>query len=489
MHPDKDIQAPEEVETSGGESGEAEPVKDLSLLRLVFNLGDFKLEKGDLRNGTVYFNLAAEGKLPIPFKPPLVVSLDNVDSIEETLRESLGEWITPEKRFTIILPQEWGQIIEIPNPGITAEDELSQHVRWAMRMNSWEDKEPLHFNFQVINDDRIVVAAVRDRVLNFAMSLADRLSVRLIQLSLADTSFINLISAEISTDSDSAVLDRAVPAAEPVDKIERPEPETVDSGEESTSPSAQPPEKEELTLPEPETVVDDYEADFEETEKGGRKSVLWFIIPLIVVGVGVVGYLKFGVFKDRIRPETLSTLEEVDSTLIPGESPAVIEEPSTEAAESSQIASASLVQTPLSGLANILHEHSYINSLSITADFIKCKAEFNSPGELENLLNIINNTGVTFSARRLHGEHTADKYTAIFSFRIDESIVETYQHPLAEDIMTLFRDSGFRLNDGVFTGSFDEISRFLLLLDRQKILFYRLVLAERHADYHLSLEY
>ena len=495
-----DLSAEEDMDNSSVESMPSTKGKstgensEFSIFRLNFSRDGYDLEKGDLRDGTVYFHSIAEGKFPVSFVSKIISGSEDVEQIKKILKGALSQWLTLKNRFALIIPDDWGVMVETPNPGDIPDDELFDHLRWALKLNGWEDNEHATFNFRMVSDDKIIISAVRDRVVKFFQGICEQLSFKLLQLSLKSTPYINLISDDALTSADSKMADIIVEsgATTAAEKIPAQPPKA--------KPKSKPVfEDEEVNVDEIEHVdsdFDGYDTDRTEFSFKRKMSPLLLIISLVVILLGA-GYWFLSREKEvEVQPQadmsadTTTTVPdtsavEMESEAIPQE---VVELQPEKIVEESPVEKVVVPDyRPFSNLIGIVANQAKLSYFSITESSVKCELTQATSQEIRTLLNAFNSTGFTSSAKSVSA---ANNSSSIISCKINESIFTVYSHPSESIVFSDLRRNGFSLNNGIFTGNLRQVTNLLKFIENNHILFYRLILLrENETNYRLSMEY
>jgi len=486
---------------SGDQSGK---LKEFSLFRLSFSQNSFELEKGKLKDGSVNFTSLAEKKLTFAFEPSILRFPEYINSLTELLRNTFGDLLKSENRVAIILPKEWGFTFDIPHPGALPEEDLKRHILWSAKNITWEDAEQLHLNYRKIEKNKIRISAVRHGIIDFAYKLAHNLSFKLLQLSLENTTYLNLIAEDalsIMEGEDSvAEISETTPKeslkqeTKPVAQIE---PEVI----EKTPPTV-------ISPNDPEPEEKEIKADAKEEkspptrEKPVRKaprrkfpvrSLVWILIILVVGASGYWGYNNYGDYAlnyvNTLWTKIISQIKQVSSDSQSSESTPV---DSDVIVESPDIVEAAPVQIePLySTLPEVLQRNGDLLFLSMTGDMVRTEILLSRKSEIERVIAQLDSLALINSAECPYFNQIGSSYSAIFTCRVNEDILNTYRHPPAEEIFDLIKGKGFKVVRGVYNGTIEGIEQILQILDENKILLYRIVVAkENQSRYSLSLEH
>ena len=419
-----------------------EPIakEEFTLLRLTFDQHSFILEEGVLQEGNIRFAQLTAGDLSRDFNPALLNSEDETAELIDEIYQAVKDWVHEGVRIAIVFPNNWGVVREIAASKNLPDAELLAHLAWSLQFSGWEDKEKARFNFKFITNDRVLAAAVRNRVFQFAESIAQSLFGKLIQLSLNEVSGIN-ISLEV-------------------------QPEAEDT-------------------------------EFQFIKESKSKAL--YLIPFLIIIIAGIGYYLFGIKKVDIAGG-LSFFDKGERQISPETTDSSAADAIVQAADSSvtagreSIAAADTTpmveEVPFSGILSILKDESRISYLSITEGSIRCELSVSSFAKLDNIVNVINRSRFAGSAEIIQKKVIGNKHNGIIVAHISNVILDSFRHPDAASVESLFRSKGLSLKDNIFIGGLDEINSILSLIDVNQILFYRISLVGFGADkYKLKMEY
>jgi hypothetical protein len=487
---------------------------DFSILRIVFSVKTYKLEMGSLQEGEMRYSPIGQSALPFDFTPNVVKDDANLKSVADAIKETYPESIGKTDRIAIVFQQNWGNSREVILPRKLPDEERIQHLIWTLRTTGWQDNEPLRYNYRQVNDDTVFAVAIRERVLQFAKALALELSGRLIQLSLADTDNLNIIS-------------------------DIPEPLVPGTGVKAL-PSETIPELAEIPGEEPLTE--------KKSQKKFRAGILFPII--LVLLLGFAGYYfilvkKISITSEISRHKRLyelvqyrmqqqarlpnliaepapsptvepapivdSTQVKVDTTTLASKIDTVKTVPTAiDTMKSSATKPEAIVKKaepkmpsptvesrtpsptsagPFSDIFSTIASNSRIGFITFTLSDLRCELYVDTKSNFEGLLQQLRASGYIESAAWAQKGIYEDKLGGILFGKLKQKPFLNYQRPAKSQVDSLFQASGYTIKDNSFQGASKEIHTILSLLDQQHLLFYRLLIESTDGHYKLTLQY
>lgn len=443
---DDDLQQilPEESLESADKADEAvvHTEEKFTLLRFTFSESDFILEKGELEEGDFIYTTITSGNLPVKFHPALVRSQDGLQKVADALLEQAGDALKPGARLAFVFPENWGFTTRIPNPGALPHEQLVNYIDWQLKLISSEDNEPQHYNYQIIDDDFIIVISVRKQVLKFIERLASLLKGRAVRFSLVGEYNIDLVQQD-ETPVDEAKSSRPLP-----------------------------------------------------------RLLLTAGVFVIILAAAVYMFrdrLPFGAPGDTASqkehippPDTASTGLTTDSVTTPADTVISVEDSVPSIEEPKPTAPESQKSPPglYANLFDLFTSESRLNFLSITNGVIRAEINLNRRETVNDIIEQLETADFIFSAQILRVDKSAGKYNAIISAHIAESMLDSFIHPPYEDVNNAIQTADFVLEHNVFSGTLPEVNRLFDFIDRNRFLYYRISLSESGpGEYHLKLEY
>ncbi|MBC8277840.1 MAG: hypothetical protein H8E46_06385, partial [FCB group bacterium] len=329
-------------------------------------------------------------------------------------------------------------------------DVKSEHIAWSLKLSIWEDHETPRFNYYRSDDDTYTVACIRESLAEFGESLADSLEAKLMQISLAELPDLNL-----------------------------------------------------LLPPHDEDVDEDFVV-------GERKSKAALIIPVIFILVLAMGYYLIGVKKifqrssapvEMAVQDSIPAVEEPSAEEIEQQTPPVEEEPQvadTKPAPASQqpkAVTAASGQAPFTGIFSIFHNSADIYHLSFTGETIRCKISSSARNKADVVTGMLSSSGLTAGIKKQFSSAEDGKHIAIITASILDRHINGFLHPEVQAVKNILNKSGFKTDSrnrkyDIFNGSSQTVSSILKLIDKNRILLYRIRISQVDPDqYVLTLEY
>ncbi len=419
------------------------------LLRIVFEESRFNLEKGRLEQGVLRFAKVAEGQLPTEFSPILIESKEEAELLISDIKELTASWLKANTRLSIVLPDNWGVMLNVPHPGELPPEELARYLAWTVKINGWEDFEPFRFNVSAPDENQMVVVAVRERIFNFVERIARTLNAELVQLSLKRISDVNIISRE---NRPREALEESSPAED-----------------------------------------DEFESF------GPKVSPKAYLIPAAVVAVIVIVYLAASMLELNLPlltprktapPDSAAlALDETSKTdsLLSGTGSIIPPDeiqPKTVSPDS-VIASGCLLAKTI----DLLQANGGLTCFSITGANASLEMEFASSGDISRLKSRMSKTVSAASTAETKAKSKTGKTSAILEFEFASDPMAGFVSQPADKVREVIQRSGYALNDDIFTGAIDQCRSLMELVEKRKIAFYRITLNRIGPDrYRMKLE-
>lgn len=437
------------AEESDDEAGK-EFAADFSILRLIFTKESFSLEKGVLEGQQLNYTEIHSYNLPFTLTAAIWKSEESVERLKNIVHLECASFFPPEMRLSIILPAEWGVIRKIEVPDNIPNEIQSEHIAWSLKLSIWEDNEAPRFNYFRSGEDTYTVACIRESLTEFGKSLADSLEAKLMQISLSELPDLNLL------------------------------------------------------LPPHD------EANNEDFVVGERKSKAVLVIPIIFVLVLILGYYLIGVKKifqpssapvEMVTQDILPAAEEPVKGEVAPQSPPVVEESQAAVTEPApppqqpQSVPASSGQTPFTDVFRLFHKNTDIYHLSFTGDIVRCRISSSAKNKYDVLAEKLSSSGLTSGTRKQYSTTEDGKFATIITSTIIDGHISAYLHPEAKTVKNLLKKSGYKTDPrnskyDIFNGSSQTVSSILKLIDKNRILLYRIRISQVAPDqYVLTLEY
>ena len=422
---------------------------DFSILRLIFTKESFSLEKGVLEGQQINYSEIHSFDLPFILTAAIWKSEEAVERLRNIVHLECASFFPPEMRLSLIIPAEWGVIRKIEVPDQIPNEIKSEHIAWSLKLSIWEDNEAPRFNYFRSDEDTYTVACIRESLAEFGESLADSLEAKLMQISLSDLPDLNL-----------------------------------------------------LLPPQDEEIDDDFVV-------GERKSKAVIVIPIIFVLVLVLGYYLIGVkkiFQPSSAPvemavqDSIPAAEEPVKEEIAPQSPPV-EEPQAAVTKPAppqqqpQSVPVSGGQIPFTDVFNLFHNSADIYHLSFTGDLVRCRISSSAKNKYDVLTQKLSSSGLTSGTKKQYSSTEDSKYFTIITSTIIDGHISGYLHPEAKTVKNLLNKSGFKTDPrnskyDIFNGSSKTVSSILKLIDKNRILLFRIRISQVAPDqYVLTLEY
>jgi hypothetical protein len=425
-----------------------------NLYRLRLGGEKFELEKGDLREGRTIFTSVTQGQLPFQFKPFIIVSKEAVEQLHQFLKSSLLNWIQPENRLVLVIPENWGLTFKLPHPGKIDEEELAQHLHWVTALNGWEDDEAVIMNYQALDNELIMISALRERICNYLTTLSEGLSFQLAEVALDNNLHLNLIASEGMILSGAK---KAIPSTPVPDKIKDiPLPETTIPAEVAVT-----------ELVAEVQPVEEAEPAIEEDFFKPKKIPLFIALPLIIA-VFAGGYFVVGRIFKNVRSPSSHTVK-LKKEILPVKTDSVALK---------------------SNVVSKTEDRGEIRFFSVNETAVKCEIALASREGLNGIEAKLRELNVVDSVRAIKSTQAGNSSITLINIDLVKEVREWYQQPIDDRILKIMQERGFVLSNSVLSGSIEDIDRFVSFIDENGLLFYRLVISERKPEiYYLSLDY
>ncbi len=432
---------------------------DFSLFKLTFSEDSVRLDKGVLEGQQIKYTEAITSSLPFKLTAMVWKSKEQLDELYESLKANLSGAVPQGARLAIEFPSQWGIVRTVEVPLSVSADVRDSHIRWSLQTVGWEDEEAPRYNYLHQGDGVYILAAVRESLVVFAQTIAEKLSAKLVQLSLSGQPDLNLIIRE-------------------------------EGG--STEPIS---------------------SEF----AGERKFRAPIVIPLIFVLVAALGYYLIGVKKLHLRltggtEEAVVAMKEqpTEDVVEP-----MVEKPVDEAAAEGDVSVEKPVKvTPeiakssaepegeamadiqlFSSLYMALHKRVNIYHLSFTGSEVRGKITTSSRRKIDTVIKSLDDSGLVKGTRSMNIVREGGMYSAVIVSHFLDRYIDQYSHPQSSMVKSIIASAGYKVSgDNIkydnFTGSSEEISSILQLIDRKRILIYRIRISQISPDnYVLTLEY
>ena len=400
-------------------------VEKASLLRLTLREKEYRLEKGIRRDGKLDFEQLSAGSLVTALKPETAYS----DRTASAFARELAN-VIPEEHF-----QERAPL------AVIFPDEWGRFMNLPdpgdladddlLRHISWTMKitgweDEEPFRFNFRREEGGSILVVAIR--ERVYNLAKAIADRL-SLELEQVSLISVAGVNIMSEERLPAAKAMVPA----------------------------PDFEETAEPEEDT-------DYEYTYDRKRRSPVVFIIPAAVILIAILGYLLLGMYDIRLFGP-------------PAEEEIIAEEAAPSETTSPAVA--------YSGIIRMLAEGTRLDFLMITPAYARAEMSIGMEDEFSAVLTDLRQSNIAAAAEPV----TTSDNTRTLRLQFNPALEAHLTGGSREDAIVALAESGFQVNEGIFTGGLEQTIRMVDMVEEKGVKFYRITIMRIGEDiYRTRLE-
>lgn len=351
-----------------------------------------------------------------------------------------------ETQVDLKIPASWGVTHTVPNPSLSGK-ELREHLQWELSKALIDSDENYRYNFTFDEEEGIILAALRIRLLEVIEEVMREAGFHLLGLFLQGEpwSRVNLTGIP---GGDTEIAREAVGASA-----------NFREKKDEQKPSIPPQRR--------------------------RNQPSWFFWVVLVIGVIIVGFFAWMKFTSPKKPQLLPEPE------------AKVEEPATTTADTARKTEITrqIAATPrpvpagkswadmrqravvIGEALDIFGGDEHIDLISFTGDRFLCQVVASEPEKLDELLNQVKNLPSITEVKSSRVPPLNELFRGIVCGRIKpEQIPPSLVAPLDKEIISLGKKYGLKNQAFLFTGNQQSILDFLNGLAIENYAIYRVIL-------------
>ncbi|TKJ41105.1 hypothetical protein CEE37_05405 [candidate division LCP-89 bacterium B3_LCP] len=399
------------------------------------------------------------GKIELDFElnPLVLIEEEDRHRLLVALAQLYADSGVPESQVDLIIPELWGVTHSVPDPTLSDED-LQEHLQWELSKALIDSKDNYRFNFAFSADDKIIVAALRLRLLNSLEEVAQKAGFKLSGLFLAGDPW------------------------EGINLLESPE-RSLPGPEKRTPERKTPARRAKKSKPIPK-----------DRARGSRPS--WFVGILLLVALVVAIYFVWLKLTpppgQEGFPEPVTHLEEQTQAETPPDIAQHIAETPAEATQDDVLTASpwavmSKRMELVSEMFMTINAGGKLDLISFTGDRFLCQLANGEELRLQEALEHIAKGGSLKEAKTQKVPPYDGLVHGIVSGRLVSESGDASITPVKADIIALGKKLGLKNEELIFTGAESSVMQFLGDIALKKYAIYRFILVPWGEDQYRTV--